>query len=171
MEPLRTAPRDRGGSVELYDEDKAPRLYDLREAAPPPTVCEAPVDVDGPGWACEALVRAPTAAPAAVDASHNMAHGGFDGWPPGSSLATPFRPLAKFEPEVGMSSRASMALRARRLLVVAAGAAVCGACAAGDRGEARFFDVQLPAPTVLVSLESELIGHPTDIDVDTAGRV
>src|SRR5690606_13352676 len=38
-------------------------------------------------------------------------------------------------------------------------------------GEPGFFDVRLPPPTVLVSLESELIGTPNDIDVDAAGRV
>src|SRR5690606_26487291 len=75
-------------------------------------------------------------------------------------------------PETGMETSASAAPRRRRLLVMAACAAVCAACAAGDSGgTAEAFDVRLPPPTVLVSIESELIGHPTDIDVDAAGRV
>lgn len=71
-----------------------------------------------------------------------------------------------------MPASASAAPQRRRLLVMAAGAAACAACAAGDGGGAPgVFDIHLPPPTVLVSLESELIGHPTDIDVDASGRV
>src|SRR5690606_8994354 len=71
-----------------------------------------------------------------------------------------------------MRVSASAALRRRRLPVMAAAAATCAACAAGDGGGApRTFDIRLPPPTVLVSIESELIGHPSDIDVDASGRV
>lgn len=70
-----------------------------------------------------------------------------------------------------MLSRTTIAPGRRLLLAMAAGEAVCGACAAGDGRDTGFFDVRLPPPTVLVSLESELIGTPNDIDVDATGRV
>src|SRR5690606_11149854 len=79
---------------------------------------------------------------------------------------------SRSRPEARMPASASAAPQRRRLLVMAAGAAACAACAAGDGGGAPgVFDIHLPPPTVLVSLESELIGHPTDIDVDAGGRV
>jgi len=71
-----------------------------------------------------------------------------------------------------MPPSASAAPRRRRAGVLAAAVAASAACAAGDGPGARGpFHIHLPPPTVLVSLESELIGHPSDIDVDASGRV
>ena len=71
-----------------------------------------------------------------------------------------------------MPASPSAAPRRRRTVVLAAGVAACAACAAGDGAGAHGpFDIHLPPPTVLVSLESELIGYPSDIDVDASGRV
>ena len=71
-----------------------------------------------------------------------------------------------------MPANASAAPQRRPLVIAVTAAVICAACAAGDSGGAAdLFDIRLPPPTVLVSLESELIGYPSDIDVDAAGRV
>lgn len=56
----------------------------------------------------------------------------------------------------------------KRLFVAAI---VVAACSEGAPPPPERFDLALTAVDTVVSLESELIGHPTDLDVDADGRV
>ncbi|MGD8277107.1 MAG: hypothetical protein PVH00_03725 [Gemmatimonadota bacterium] len=58
----------------------------------------------------------------------------------------------------------------RRIAVAALALPAVTGCANSDR-EAAPFDVALPDPVTVVSLESELIGHPTGLDVAPDGRL
>jgi|GEM_PF-2792814 len=65
-------------------------------------------------------------------------------------------------------------MRSKRLTSVVFGLLFAGQlllAACGGTSDAEPYEIHLPVPTSVVSLESELIGSPTYIDLDQSGRV